>query len=166
MCLLASGNDGTTAMAARSDDSRGKLDAFRLARERGVLEGSVDPHRLPRVADLIADGPASVAWRIAGTSDAIGRSALEIDMNGAVALTCQRCLGDFEWPIAQRTELLLAKSERELAELDAGSSTEVVLAAQPLDPLTLVEDELVLALPFAPRHPDDACSTDLTTRRA
>jgi uncharacterized protein len=87
-------------------------------------------------------------------------------LHGTVNLTCQRCLGAFTWPIDERTELLLAKDERDLAELDAGSDTEVVLAAQPLDPLTLVEDELVLALPFAPRHPDDACSTELTTRRA
>ncbi len=153
-------------MAARSDDTRIKLDAFRLAREHGIVEGGVDPHRLPRVADLIAEGPASVAWRIAGTTDAMGRPALSIELKGAVALTCQRCLGDFEWRIDQRTDLLLAKSERELAELDVGSSLEVVLAAHPLDPQTLVEDELVLALPFAPRHPDDACSTELTTRRA
>src|SRR4029077_13046979 len=128
------------------DDSRNRLDAFRLAREHGTVEGGVDPHRVPRGADVLSDGPAAVAWRIAGTSDAMGRPVLAIELNGAVSLTCQRCLGDFEWPIDQRNELLLAKSERELAELDVGSSLEVVLAAQPLDPLTLVEDELVLAL--------------------
>jgi uncharacterized metal-binding protein YceD (DUF177 family) len=27
-----------------------------------------------------------------------------------------------------------------------------------VEPLALVEDELVLALPFAPRHPEDACT--------
>lgn len=153
-------------MGARSDDRRGKLDAFRLARERGVIEGRVDPHRLPRLVDLITDGPASVAWRITGITDAMGRPALAIELNGALTLTCQRCLGDFAWSIDERTELLLAVDERELADLDAGTDAEVVLAAQPLDQLALIEDELVLALPFAPRHPDDACSTELTTRRA
>jgi uncharacterized metal-binding protein YceD (DUF177 family) len=33
-----------------------------------------------------------------------------------------------------------------------------VLAKAPIDPLTLVEDELVLALPFAPRHGEGECS--------
>ena len=75
-------------------------------------------------------------------------------------LTCQRCLEDFEWPIDQRTEVLLARDERELAVLDADNSAEVVLAGMPVEPLTLVEDELVLALPFAPRHPGDTCSTN------
>jgi uncharacterized metal-binding protein YceD (DUF177 family) len=40
-----------------------------------------------------------------------------------------------------------------------------VLAHGPTDPLTLIEDELVLALPFAPRHPDGECDSTMTTRR-
>lgn len=146
-------------MPSRHEHSGPKLDAFRLARERGVIEGRIDAHRLPRVADALGNGPANVGWRIAGVEDVAGRAALEIEVTGAVALTCQRCLDDFEWPVDQRTEVLLAHDERELAALDADSSAEVVLAAAPMEPLTLVEDELLLALPFAPRHPDGACTS-------
>lgn len=146
-------------MPTRHEHSRSKLDAFRLAREHGSVEGSVDAHRLSRVADALADGPADVAWRIEGGADAAGRPALSIELAGAVSLTCQRCLDDFAWPVTQRTEVLLAHDERELAALDAESNVEVVLAGTPMEPLTLVEDELLLALPFAPRHPEGACST-------
>ena len=147
-------------MPTRHERSGPKLDAFRLAHERGVVEGSVDAHRLARVADALADGSATLEWRLEGSADAAGRAALEIELTGAVRLTCQRCLDDFEWPIAERTEVLLAHDERELAALDAESSTEVVLAERPMEPLMLVEDELLLALPFAPRHPEGACSTN------
>ena len=159
-------------MLIRREHPGRKLDAFRLAREHGVAEGRVDAHRLSRIADLLAEGPATIAWRIVGTTDDAGRPALSIELIGAVPFTCQRCLADFEWPLDQRTEVLLARDERELAVLDADSSAEVVLAGMPVEPLALVEDELVLALPFAPRHPDDACSTNQgrdqapTTRRA
>ena len=153
-------------MTARDSNSPGRLDAFRIARERGVVEGNVDPHRLPRVADQLADRPASLAWRIEGTADASGRPALAIALRGSVTLTCQRCLADLAWPIDQRTEVLLAHDEGEMAALDAESGAEVTLAEGPVDPLALVEDELVLALPFAPRHPDDACDSTMTTRRA
>ena len=151
---------------SRARGSPGRFDAYRLAHERGVVEGSVDPHRLPRVADLLADGPASVAWRIEGTKDALGRPAVAVALRGSVSLTCQRCLAEFDWPIEQRSEVLLARDERELAALDAGSESEVVLAEGSLDPLTLVEDELVLALPFAPRHPEGDCDSTMTNRRA
>jgi uncharacterized protein len=149
----------TSAMSARHEHSGGKLDAIRLARERGIAEGTVDAHRLARVADLLADGPAGSAWRIEGTTDAAGRPALAIGLRGVVTLTCQRCLDPFEWPVEQRTDVLLARDERELAALDTDSSAEVVLAAAPVDPRTLIEDELVLALPFAPKHPDGGCAS-------
>ena len=152
-------------MAARGKGSPGRFDASRLARERGVVEGSVDAHELPRVADLLSEGPAMVAWRIEGTVDPSERPALRIALQGSVTLVCQRCLADFEWPIDQATEVLLARDESELAALDADSSLEVVLAQGPTDALTLVEDELVLALPFAPRHPDGECDSTMTTRR-
>jgi uncharacterized protein len=147
-------------MPTRHDTAGPKLDAFRLASERGVIEGSVDAHALPRVADALGEGPATLSWRIEGGSDAEGRPALDIEVNGAVSLTCQRCLDDFEWPVAQRTEVLLAHDDRELAALDAQNSAEVVLAKTKIDALTLVEDELLLALPFAPRHPNEACNAN------
>ncbi len=152
-------------MVSRSKRSPGRLDALRLARERGVVEGRVDAHALLRVADLLSEGPAAIAWRIEGPDDASGRPALRIALKGAVTLECQRCLGDFEWPIDQATDVLIARDDAELAALDADSSLEVVLAAGPIDPLALVEDELVLALPFAPRHPDGACDSTMTNRR-
>jgi len=152
-------------MVSRGRRSPGRFDAPRLARERGVIEGSADAHGLPRVADLLSAGPAPIAWRIEGVADASSRPALRIELKGAVTLVCQRCLGDLEWPIDQATEVLLARDESELAALDADSTLEVVLAQGPTDPLTLVEDELVLALPFAPRHCDGECDSTMTIRR-
>jgi uncharacterized protein len=140
-----------------------RFDAIRLARERNVIEGSVDPNALSRIAEQLT-GPGSVAWRVEGTSDPAGRPALRIGLRGSVTLECQRCLDDFAWLVDVPTEVLLARDDAELAALDADSSLEVVLAEGPLDPLALVEDELVLALPFAPRHPDEACDST-TTRR-
>jgi uncharacterized protein len=140
-----------------------RFDAIRLARERNVIEGSVDPNALSRIAEQLT-GPGSVAWRVEGTSDPAGRPALRIGLRGSVTLECQRCLDDFAWLVDVTTEVLLARDDAELAALDADSSLEVVLAEGPLDPRALVEDELVLALPFAPRHPDGACDST-TTRR-
>jgi uncharacterized protein len=72
-------------------------------------------------------------------------------------MTCQRCLSSFAVPVAQETVLLLARNERELARLDA-EEPEVVLAETPLEPSALVEDELLLSLPFAPRHATAECA--------
>jgi len=88
----------------------------------------------------------------------MGRPALAVELDGTVTLECQRCLGPVEWPIVQRTELLLARDEAEAARLDSQSESEVLIAAASLDTRTLVEDELVLVLPFVARHPEGSCA--------
>ncbi len=140
-----------------------RFDAFRLAREHGTLEGQVDLHAMPRLAEWLAaeeseagDTPAWFGWRISGGEDAQQRPALAIRLEGVVPAVCQRCLGTLAWPVAQRTEVLLARSEAEVAQLDADSESEVIVAASPLDPAVLVEDELLLTVPYAPRHAE-AC---------
>jgi uncharacterized protein len=138
--------------AARAEGERGAFDAFQLARQRQAFGGVVDARRLSRAVDRLAgDDPVPLAWRIAGTADGAGRPAVEVELEGEVPLCCQSCLQPFLLPVRQQTLLLLAHDEAELARLDEGDEHEVVLAAGPLDARELVEDELLLTLPFVPR---------------
>jgi uncharacterized protein len=140
---------------------RGAFDAYDLAHRQGTYSGTVDVAKLGRAVDRLAPegGSADVSWRITGTTDAMGRPALEIRLDGSVPLECQRCLQPFAWPVAQCTTLLLARDERELAVLDAEDDEhEVLLADAPQDALTLIEDEVLLVLPFAPRCDRAACA--------
>jgi uncharacterized protein len=147
---------GRQAMAARR---AGHFDAFDLARRGASITGQMDAASLPRVADRLdpEGGDARIAWRIIGTTDASGHPALEVGIDGAVPLVCQRCLQSFSWTVAQRTLLRLARDEAELAEIDDEDEHEVVLAGTPLDAVTLIEDELLLTLPFAPRCEQAEC---------
>ena len=54
-------------------------------------------------------------------------------------------------------EAKLARSEQEADGLDASTDDEVLVADHPLVASELVEDELLLTLPFAPMHPQGAC---------
>ena len=140
---------------------RGAFDAFDLALRQGALAGTVDVATMERAIDRLAPegGASDVSWRITGTTDAMGRPALEIRLDGSVPLECQRCLQPFAWPVAQCTTLLLARDERELAVLDAEDDEhEVLLANAPQDAMTLIEDEVLLVLPFAPRCERVACA--------
>ena len=114
------------------------------------------PARLERLEERLIEGDASpdgrIDWSIRGAADAQGRPALTVTIEGSVPLQCQRCLGQLDLPVSQSTTVLLARNEAELVHLDDASEQEVVLANVPLDPVALVEDELLLTLPFAPRH--------------
>ncbi|MCC7218660.1 MAG: DUF177 domain-containing protein [Burkholderiales bacterium] len=135
------------------------FDAWRLVRDRGVLEGTFAVAAGPRLAERVAADAGPVAWRIEGTTDGAGRPALAISIDGNVPVECQRCLGPLVLTVARRTVTLLAKSERDADALDADSDDEVLVADQPLDANELVEDELLLTLPFAPMHDEGRCGT-------
>lgn len=163
-CNVAAQPSGTPTMVKRSVRSTrvGRFDAFGLAARGESLGGEIDVTRQARIADRLApkSGAVPIAWKIAGGRDGVARPTLTVTIEGSLPLVCQRCLQRFELPIAQRTELLLARTEAELEPLDAGDA-EVLLAAAPLDVLTLVEDELLLSLPFAPRHGEGQCAASL-----
>jgi uncharacterized protein len=137
---------------ARQKERDRRFDAFGLARDGGVLEGEVDAATLPRIEDRLTTRPVPLHWRIRGTRDASGRPALSVELDAVVPLQCQRCLETVEERVEQRTEVVLAHDESELASLDEEVASEVLLADEPLDPLTLVEDELLLGLPYIARH--------------
>ncbi len=135
-----------------------RFDALKLSASGESLAGEIDASQLPRVADRLAAnaGAAGIAWRLVGGIDGQRRPALTLTLAGSVPMICQRCLQPFAATVGQSTELLLARSEAELMRLDA-DEIEVILATERLDPLTLIEDELVLSLPFSPRHADGEC---------
>lgn len=114
--------------------------------------------RRARLSDRLAPTSRAVpiAWTIVGGHDGAGRPMLTVTIEGSLPVVCQRCLHGFDLAIAQQTALLLARTEAELGPLDDGE-TEVVLAATPLDALTLVEDEVLLSLPIAPSHAEAQC---------
>jgi uncharacterized protein len=142
-----------------------QFDAYAASERRLALRGSIDPREFPRVDEtLAAEGSGEVAWCIAGAVDALGRPALDVQLDGRVPLVCQRCLLPFVQTVTQRTLLLLARNERELASLDEQEEHEVVLADRPLDVLELVEEELLLTLPYVPRCADPACATGAEAR--
>ena len=137
----------------------GRFDAFRLAAREESLAGQLDVARRTRLADRLAPAPgaASVAWTIAGGHDDLQRPTVTLTVKGSLPLVCQRCLQPVDVCLDQRSELLLARDDAELARLDA-DEREVVLASTPLDATMLIEDELLLSLPFAPMHPEGRCA--------
>lgn len=133
-----------------------RFDAFSLVASRGEIAGRIDVYDLDRVHDVLGDvdgeiPPADIVYRVRGEHDPLGRPVLDIELEGKVPLECQRCMRLFEWPVQQRTTVLLARNEQELEQLDEIDEREVLLASTQLDAIEIVEEELVLSLPYVPR---------------
>ncbi|MCL1825186.1 MAG: YceD family protein [Betaproteobacteria bacterium] len=133
------------------------IDVFRFAASSGALKGEVPVARLTRLSDRLADDEGMVCWQLSGSLDAEGKPRLDLVTDGRLVLRCQRCLGGLDWNLAIRATLLPVRVGQDLPddelENDEVDAVEVDGDGQ-FDVLSLVEDEIILALPIAPRHPD------------
>ena len=128
------------------------IDGLQFARGAETLKGTLDPPRLPRLAEMRC-ATTELSYELRGRTDAEGRGWLQVLVNATLTLECQRCLEPLTFPIALRSELMLAESERDIETAD--DDIDRVLAGKAMDVCQLIEDEVLLALPMAPRH--DQC---------
>ena len=129
------------------------LDCLEFARSGGVLERSVGLDELLRLADLLTTTAGFLSVRLEGWRDDEGRSWLQLDIAGEPSLCCQRCLGEVKFPLDIRSRLQLIAAGDDWPDDDlVDDRADAIEAEKALAVLSLIEDEVLLALPIAPRH--------------
>lgn len=135
------------------------VNALEFARLAQLAQGEVDVMDLERLTEGLPQAqPGRVAWQLQGRQDAAGRLHLDVQAHGELQLECQRCLRLFAWPVALHNTLRLLASRSEIEAMDAreaqgdAGDEDYILADAHLDCLSVVEDELILALPYVPVH--------------
>ncbi|MDR1423707.1 MAG: DUF177 domain-containing protein [Azoarcus sp.] len=128
-------------------------DVFRFALEAGCRQGEAPVAVFERLADQLGGG--AVSFRLTGGVDAEGKPRLKLTVRGRLVLRCQRCLGEMSWDLVVDSALLPVRAGRALPEDELESDeADAIEVDGGLDVLSLVEDEIILALPIAPRHED------------
>jgi len=134
------------------------IDGLAFARTAAVLKGRLGMESLPRLA--LSGGSGSVLdFILTGEINERGKSGLRLSVDGSVRLQCQRCLGSLEFPVQIEARLEFASSEAEAMAAD--DDIERVVASRELSVAALVEDEVLLALPMAPRHEQCSAAAEL-----
>lgn len=125
------------------------IDGLQFAHAALERRGSVGMERLPRLAQLRCS-TEGLEYRLRGGRAGNGKPCLRLSVVGSLEMVCQRCLDPIQVPIAIDAELQLAENAREISEAD--DEIDRVIASRHMDVASLVEDEVILALPMAPRH--------------
>jgi len=137
------------------------IDGFDFAVSGESRQGRWSLRELPRLRSSLADAEGDLEYDLRGTLDTLGRQALRLRLRGVLKLDCQRCLETMTFPVDLDTVLVLAASE---AEIDADAADPTApdrILADPEMPIgALIEDELLLSIPFAPRHERCAAGAD------
>ena len=139
------------------------IDAISFARKSESLQGKIAISSLTRVRDDLASTQGEIEFRLQGGMDGRQRPSLILSISGQGTLTCQRCLADMAHRLDVRSQLVLVTSETELPDLDdEDQDVDVVVASSKLNVLDLLEDEIMLALPLAPKHDFECVDPNIT----
>jgi len=131
------------------------IDGFEFASAGATQQGTWPLKGMPRLRDMLANDAGEVAYEIAGVRDGRGRPALRLKVRGTLSLRCQRCLEPMDFEVDTDETLVLAATLAEIhAEPADAHAPDRVVAGKEMSLGPLIEDELILALPFAPRHED------------
>lgn len=131
------------------------IDGFEFATAGATQEGKLPLAGFPRLQDLLVSDAGDVTYVLRGVSDARGRPSLHLSVRGTLQLRCQRCLGALPHEVQAEGLLVLAGSQEEIDAQPAGvDEPDRVVAGKEMPVRDLVEDELILAQPYAPRHED------------
>lgn len=143
---------------SRLMSGRATIDGFRFAREGQSLHGKIRLFDLPRLRESLSNAELEAHYRLEGGTDEHGRSVLSLSVTAVLPLVCQRCLHSVAVTVSPSTRFVLVATESELPPVEEEPPEWTAVVASPaMDVEALVEDELILALPIAPAHPDGEC---------
>jgi len=130
------------------------LDAWRMVAAHRRFDGRVPLSGLERLQGLVADTEGECAYALEfGRDEALQVPYVELTIETALPLTCQRSMQRFLLPVSLVQRLGLIRDEDEEQALPPDYEALLVPEDGNLRPLDLVEDELVLAVPVVPLAP-------------
>ena len=118
-----------------------------------ALRGAWPAGAFPRLRALLHEDAGSVEYELRGARDALGRYSLELRVTAGLRMTCRRCLEAVDVNLHEDVTLWLARAQSEIdMQPLTAEGPDGIVAAKDMAVRDLVEDQLLLALPYAPRH--------------
>jgi uncharacterized protein len=144
-----------------------RLDVRAFAQNAAQLDGAIPLSKLERLAqdlywlegDLASKTIPNVSWQASGESVTVtggaAQSWLHLSIQAQIPLQCQRCLQGMAHSIDAQHSFRFVKDEAEANAQDDDAEEDLLVASKQFNLLELIEDELVMALPYVPTH--DVC---------
>lgn len=121
-----------------------------------ALKGTVAAVKMPRLSALLNAPAGDVQVALEFARDEQGISIMRGHYQVEVALICQRCLEQVEIPLDSQCVVGFVANDEAAKNLPRDYEP-VILDDEALDLHSLIEDELLLALPAVPMHPMETC---------
>jgi uncharacterized protein len=134
------------------------IDNIDFSRKSREIRDIIRLSDFKRLQDLCLNLEDSIAFVLRGFENKHREPCLELHIEGKLDLICQRCSEKLEHKIFLKSGFLI-KEETQLTDfqIDDHADYDLIEGSVKMDVLSLIEDEIILSLPVAPKHEDDKC---------
>jgi uncharacterized protein len=147
------------------------IDNLNFAKKSEELSGQFDLASFTRISELmLSQAPSgaklndlnlslsTINFLLRGELDNQGRSIIYCEIEALLSTYCQRCLEPMSLPFSLSFSYLIAEADaghNEGYSLDDSDEHDLQEPNKAMDVVTLIEDELIMAMPIAPTHDFD-----------
>ena len=136
----------------------GRLDVAAFAQAGATLSVAEPLSAYPRLQaeSALADASGDVRWlaqgELRGRTGTAGVPWMHLEADTTLPLVCQRCLQPVDTPLEADRWFRFVADEETAALEDEEADEDVLVVSHDFDLRELVEDELLMEIPFAPVH--------------
>ncbi len=132
------------------------VNTLEFAQKKQLIQGELLVSELPRLQTVVLPPltDCRLQYTLTSGKGALNLPGIHLHIEAELQVACQRCLSAMS--LALHLDFDYVVSKEPLGELDELDDADWLEAAQQFDVTTLIEDEVLLALPIAPTH-DYAC---------
>lgn len=140
-----------------SDRFTDTIEPRALATQGRVFEGKIPLAELPRLLPLVRSNKGEVEFTLHFDVDVGGAPLIGGNVKTTLMLQCQRCMADMEYTVSSKVRLGIVPT-REAAEQLPSNYDPLVVRGEETTIVSILEDELILALPLVAMHEMKDCS--------
>lgn len=151
-------------------DSLQPINSLDFVRSNKELCGAVSWTKMSSLKNVLANSEynntSKLDFIVRGYLDKANRPTLVLTLSGACHLCCQRCMQQILHSVNLTKKLLLVTVSElnNLAVVDEPAEIDYIPINAHLDVFNLLEEELLLSLPFAPKHDTGTCHTPVASK--
>jgi len=142
------------------------IDNIAFAKRNEHLSGTLSVADCPRLLELIAAQAADskvangtsagvINFTLDGETNTMGQHFLHLSVDANLNTHCQRCLEPMPLSLNLNFDYLIGDIDAhnsDVADIEDSDDYDLQEANQSMDVLTLIEDEVIMAMPIAPAH--------------
>lgn len=133
------------------------IDPVECLKQDKSFQGVVSSAELPRLSELLlSPTEKNIAYSMTFSRDASKRCIIHSHVTAQLPVLCQRCGQAMVLPVDVSTQLCVVADDQLAKQLPADYEP-LVIAEGVVSFGDIVEEELLLAVPMIPKHPEDEC---------